>query len=259
MKLLNLNIGIKIDNTSKVLDLVKKVDAEICTFQEAMNALSEDCFDMYKSKNELVLCSGYSNSFFAPLYVADCITDNGEVIRDFGGLAEQGSLILSRYEILKSSNEFYYNEYRDNYDATNFKEDDWCRSIQNVLLDVGGKELQIINVHGIWNKGKIGDLRTLAQSEFILSRIRKDIPVIVVGDFNLLPDTDSIKLLDEQLINLIKKYNIKSTRPKFNDDLDKGNMVCDYVFINDKVKVNDFMVLDNADSDHLPIILDFEI
>lgn len=49
--------------------------------------------------------------------------------------------------------------------------------------------------------------------------------------------------------NLVEKYNIKSTRPKFDDGLDKGNLVCDYIFVNYKVNVNDFRVIDTNTSD----------
>ena len=59
--------------------------------------------------------------------------------------------------------------------------------------------------------------------------------------------------------NLIDEYNIKTTRPTFNDGLDKGDLVCDYIFVNNKIKVNDFKVLDNNVSDHLPLLLDFDI
>lgn len=61
------------------------------------------------------------------------------------------------------------------------------------------------------------------------------------------------------MVNLIEKYNIKSTRPTFDDGLDKGNIVCDYIFINDKVKVNNFKVINSNASDHLPLMLDFDI
>lgn len=259
MKLLNLNIGIKLDNNKEVIELVKKENADICTFQEAMNAIEDSCYDMFKSKNKLTEINEYNYNHFAPLFIASCITKNNEVVRDFGGNAEQGSLLLSKYNIKESYNEFYYNDYKYEYDATYFRELDWCRSIENVILEIGEKLLQIINVHGIWNKDKIGDERTINQSKFILSKIRKDIPVIVVGDFNLLPNTESIKMLNKELTNLIDEYNIKSTRPNFNDGLDTGNIVCDYIFVNDLVKVNEFKVLENESSDHLPLILDFDI
>lgn len=259
MKLLDLNIGIKLDNTKQILELIKKEDADICTFQEAMNAVEDSCYDIYKFKNHIEQLGGYNYSEFAPLFIADKITENNIVVRDFGGKAEQGSLILSKFKIKEHYNQFYYNEYKYEYDATNFKEKDWCRSIQNTILEIAGKELQIINVHGIWNKEKIDDERTIKQSEFILSKIRNDIPVIVVGDFNLLPNTNSIKLLNDKLINLIDKYNIKSTRPNFSDELDKGNIVCDYIFVNNKIIVKNLEVINSKISDHLPLILDFEI
>lgn len=259
MKLISLNICIKIDNTDKVKELIKIENPDICTFQEAMNGTEETCFEMYKSKNKLVEIKNYPYNDFAPLFIGKGISENGIITRDFGGSAEQGSLILSKYQIKEHYNEFYYNEYRHEYDATEFREKDWCRSIQNAILNINGKELQIINVHGIWNKEKSGDERTIAQSEFILSKIRNDIPCIIVGDFNLLPNTESIKIINNKMNNLIDKYNIKSTRPTFDDGLNKENLVCDYIFVNDKVKVLDFKVLNSNASDHLPLVLDFEI
>lgn len=126
-------------------------------------------------------------------------------------------------------------------------------------MKIGEKELQIINVHGTWNKDKIGNKRTKIQTKAILENIRYDIPCIVVGDFNLLPDTKEIKSLSSNLENLIERFNIKSTRPEFDDGLDKGNIVCDYIFVNNKVKVNNFCVVNSNVSDHLPLILDFDI
>ena len=65
-------------------------------------------------------------------------------------------------------------------------------------------------------------------------------------------------MMSKRMINLIEKYNIESTRPKFDDGLDKGNLVCDYIFVNNKVKVKNFRVIDTNISDHLPLILDFD-
>lgn len=259
MRLLNWNICIKLDNTSEVINFVEEQNVDICTFQEAMNGIEEKVFYMYKSKNELIKLKEYPFNEFAPLFIADGITKHGIKTRDFGGKAEQGALLLSKYEIKEHYNQFYYNNYMKCFDATYFKEKEWCRSIQNAVVNINRKSIQIINVHALWNKDKIGDDRTIMQSNFILSKIRTDIPCIVVGDFNLLPNSQSIEMIDEKMINLIKEYNIKSTRPTFDDGLDKGDHVCDYIFVNDKIKVNDFKVINNNISDHLPLILDFDI
>ena len=66
-------------------------------------------------------------------------------------------------------------------------------------------------------------------------------------------------MLDKKFRNLIKEYKITRTRPTFDDGLDVGDIVCDYVFVNDKVKVNNFKVDENAVSDHLALVLDFDI
>lgn len=259
MKLLNLNIGIKIDNTQDVLDLISKDDYSIVTLQEVMRGIDTSVFDKYNNSNIIKLKTNFKYNFFGPLWIADHHEKNGIVSKVFGGLTEQGNEILSNYQITKSENCFYYKNYSIFSDTTNFRKYDHPRAIIDSIISVNGKELQIICIHGIWSENKLGDKRTIGQSNFILSKIRKDIPCIVVGDFNLLPNTESIKILNKELINLIEKYNVKSTRPIFDDGLDKGNMVCDYVFVNDKIKVNGFEVINSNISNHLPIVLDFDI
>ena len=89
--------------------------------------------------------------------------------------------------------------------------------------------------------------------------LEDDTPTILAGDFNLAPDTESVAIVNKQLTNLISKYNIKYSRPDFADRVDRGLNVVDYVFVNNKIKVNDFKVIDTHISDHLPLVLDFDI
>ena len=250
MKLLNLNLGIKLDNSKDVIELIKEEQCDIVAFQEVMRKKDDLVYDRYDSSNVIKSNTNFKYSFFGPLWYAKHHIKNNEIKRDFGGTTEQGNEILSRFPITKADNVFYYKEYSEFADTTNFRIEDHPRAFIDAILDVEGKKLQIINIHGCWNKDKKDDDRTIFQMEKILSHIRYDIPSIVVG---------GIEKLSKEMINLIEKYNIKSTRPKFDDGLDKGNLVCDYIFVNDKVKVNDFRVIDTNISDHLPLILDFSI
>lgn len=259
MKLLNLNVGIKLDNSKNVINLINKDNYDIVTLQEIMKKIDNGVFDLYNSGNIIKDNTKYSYEYFGPLWFANHHEKNGVITSEYGGLTEQGNQILSIYPIIKSDNIFYYKSYSPFIDTTNFRIEDHPRAFINITLDIDGKQLQIINVHGVWSKDKLGDERIIAQSKAILSHVREDIPCIVVGDFNLLRNSDSIKMLNNKLINLIEKYDIKSTRPTFDDGLDKGNLVCDYIFINDKVKLNDFSVMNTNISDHFPLILDFDI
>jgi len=201
MKLLNLNIGIKIDNTLGVIDLISKDNYDIITLQEVMRGIDNTVFDKYNNSSIIKHKTNFKYSFFGPLWIADHHEKNGIISKNFGGFTEQGNELLSNYPITKSSNRFYYKDYSIFSDTTYFRKEDHPRALLDSIININEKELQIICLHGIWNENKNGDKRTIEQSNFILSKIREDIPCIVVGDFNLLPNTESIKILNKKLIN----------------------------------------------------------
>ncbi|MFA6554177.1 MAG: endonuclease/exonuclease/phosphatase family protein [Candidatus Paceibacterota bacterium] len=133
-----------------------------------------------------------------------------------------------------------------------------ARNIQFVTLMIGEKLVTVINFHGLWNgKGKTDTEDRINQSQNIINFIKSlEGECILCGDFNLLPDTKSIKLFESfGLVNLIKEYNMKSTRTSF---YTKPEKYADYVFVSKGVEVNDFKVLPDEVSDHLAMYLDFE-
>ena len=259
MKLLNFNICNKINNNEQVVDLIKTFDCDIVTLQESMRGIDQNVNKFDDSCNFIKNHTDYKNNFFGAVWVAKTQKDNGVISKDFGGDIEQGNQILTNLPILHASNIFFYGQYSLFDDVTHFKQTDHPRAFLNAILQVGDKKLQIINIHGSWTADKKENNRTKIQKKFLLKYIRTDIPCIVVGDFNLLPTTRQIKTLSKKLHNLIFEYDIKSTRPDFDDGMDTGNIICDYVFVNDKVKVKNFSVPYSTVSDHHPMILDFEI
>lgn len=259
MRLISFNISIKKDNTSQVIDLLNNLNPDFIALQESMMPHEDSVYARFRSGHDILtyFSKRLSYSFFAPLFITRYITNNGEIVEDFGGKAEQGTQVLSAYPIYGAANKFYYGNYRTEYDATHFKEKDWVRSILSVIIDLpGGQKMKIIDVHGIWNQTRMGDERTVAQSKFIVSELLKDnIPTVIAGDFNLLPESQSIKILEKYATNLSVKYGLKTTRPKVNDN-DKDRVV-DYIFVTNGIKVEDFKAVNTNVSDHLPLILDF--
>lgn len=261
MKLVDLNISIKVDNNDKVIKFLKENESDIITLQEVMRGIDTEVFDRYNNskilKKEL---PQYKYQFFGPVWVAKCHIKKGIITKDFGGLAEQGNEVFSKYPIIEANNIFYHKNYAEFVDVTNFRQTDHGRAVEQVILQVDKKQLQILNVHGIWNHEKKGDIRTDKQCEFLLKKaLEKDIPTILVGDFNLNPKSHSINIINQQFTNLINAYDIKTTRPTVRDGLDTGDSVDDYIFVDNKIKVNNFQVLKTDVSDHYPLLLDFEI
>ena len=132
-------------------------------------------------------------------------------------------------------------------------------NFQFVILDINGKEVSIGNLHGLWQGGteKKDTPERIYQSEKMMEFINsRNGYKILLGDFNVRPDTECIKILDRRLKNLIVENKIDSTRSRL---YTKPIKFSDYVFISPDLPVNDFTVLEDVVSDHLPLLLDVSI
>jgi exonuclease III len=110
--------------------------------------------------------------------------------------------------------------------------------------------------NGLWNgKGKGDSDDRIQQTKNILeftSTLSHDF--VLCGDFNLLPDTKSIKLFEDTgLKNLIKEYGITSTRTSL---YTKPVPYADYIFTTPGIEVKDFKVLLEEVSDHAALYLE---
>lgn len=139
---------------------------------------------------------------------------------------------------------------------------------QYAHLEVGSKKFFVGEVHGKTHPGDKTDTpERIDQSKKIIEFLEKvKEPKILGGDFNLMPDTKSIRMIEETgLTNLIKSYGIKSTRNRISWDQfseEPGftkQYFADYAFVSHEIKVTNFEVPYTEVSDHLPLILDFEV
>jgi endonuclease/exonuclease/phosphatase family metal-dependent hydrolase len=155
----------------------------------------------------------------------------------------------------------------DEGDMYVYKEKGWAsdedkgnhaRNIQWITVETSSGLRTIINFHGLWNgQGKGDSEDRLLQSDNILNFIKGlSTPHVLMGDFNLRPDTESIrKFEDFGLKNLIKKYGIASTRTSL---YTKPEKFADYTFVSNEIKVNDFQILPEEVSDHAAMFINFE-
>lgn len=166
-----------------------------------------------------------------------------------------GNVIYSKLPLTQTENIFTRGSYKADFD---FDIDDYnIRAFQHVSVDVNDKKLHILNHHGHHiDAHKLGDDETLRQTNMIIEYIKQlDGAVILCGDFNLSPESESIKLYDSILRNLSVAYSLKTTRSL----LTYKEEVCDYIFVNDDIDVKDFSMDDTIISDHNALILDFEL
>lgn len=133
-----------------------------------------------------------------------------------------------------------------------------ARNIQYVTIETEAGLKTIINFHGLWNgQGKNDSEDRLVQSDNILKFVQNlHHPFVLCGDFNLLPETQSIKKFEDLgFYNLIKKSGVTSTRTSY---YTKAEKFADYIFTSPEIPVKDFEVLPDEVSDHAPLYIDID-
>jgi len=248
MKLITLNTwGGKI--YQPLLEFISKnKDVDIFCFQEIFHNLDEKtstsdlvasdnaCKELFNGIKEILVShKGYFCPIHGPSYgLATFVKKNIKV-------AEVGDILLHK---------------NDNFDPN----DDWSdhdRKLQWLKIH-SDKDIVIMNIHGHWTgKDKKDNPARLHQSKEIVDLLEKfsGLPRILCGDFNLTPDTESIKMLEKDMINLVTKSGITSTRTSF---YSKSEKFADYIFTSPEVEVVDFKILPDEVSDHTPLLLEFK-
>lgn len=121
----------------------------------------------------------------------------------------------------------------------------------------GHNPITVINFHGLWKRsfGKNDSPERLQQSKKLLEIISKqqETPIVLTGDFNLDPHTESLSLLKQNLRDLISEYGITSTRSSI---YTKPGRFADYAFVSPQLQIESFEVPQEITaSDHLPLII----
>jgi endonuclease/exonuclease/phosphatase family metal-dependent hydrolase len=127
------------------------------------------------------------------------------------------------------------------------------RIVQTVTLE--NPQLTILNFHGVPGGGK----RDTAERELQMKRLHEildkaDGEKVLVGDFNLSPDTEAIRGLEKKMRNLVIENDFKTTRTSHYDKKDSLPFA-DYSFVSPGVRVSSFEVLSDDVSDHSPMQL----
>ncbi len=137
--------------------------------------------------------------------------------------------------------------------------DNHARNLQYVTLQTAHGEMTVLNFHGLWSPEGKGDTSDrLIQSDKVIEFIKKlrNSPVIFCGDFNLKPDTESLKKFETLgLRNLIKEFGITSTRTSL---YTKEEKFADYTFVTHDIIIKDFKILPDEVSDHAAMYLEFD-
>ncbi len=265
MKLISLNayFGYVFD---PLMAFIKEQAAstDVFCFQEMLSNPKEDggeiaCRGRVNVLQEIASRLPGFECVFAPMQ------DDFDFSPAYPGQTQMGNVIFYKktFSVTERGSFFIYNDL-NTYNGKDYE----TLGHNAVYLVLGGSSvLTIVNLHGNSEPASKRDTpKRLEQSKKVLDFLRERLgEKIVMGDFNLFPETESIKMFeDEGFHNLIKDYKITTTRgshmrklfPEYEHGKYGFQEFADYTFVSSGVAVRSFTVPDVPISDHLPMILE---
>lgn len=113
------------------------------------------------------------------------------------------------------------------------------------------KKFHVLLVHlALGSKARKKQLNQLIE---IINSIRD--PVILMGDFNIFKGLDEIK----PLLNSTKLSYFVGKRKIYTQPTNKPTKALDLILTSDRIKVTNYEVLNLKYSDHLPVMIDFDV
>jgi len=244
MKIIQLNIwGGKLGQ--QIIDFLSREEPDFVCMQEVNDLKGRSGYKFFATLDEIKAGAGFAEAFMSASYSS----------RYMERALEYGNAVLSRFPAVDTKKIFTRGEYKRNFDIT--KDDGNIRTLQLVAVQTENGLLTILNHHGHHVPDtKAGNDETVRQMGLVADVIDGlEGAVIMCGDFNLKPDSQSLAVINDRLANLSVKNGLKSTYSQFGS----VSGVCDYIFVNGSVKVRRFETSDALVSDHNALILEFDL
>lgn len=228
---------------------LKQENADIMFFQEVFNGHGESLPKSYKTLDEFQkMLPGY---YF---HYAPAFGDIGEY-----GAIDRGNAIFSKFPVSFSEGTFFDLPYRVFNEQKARDYEFTPRVIEHCTVSAGSINLNLFNHHGIWGRDGLDNPRRIKMGESIVSKIKDCNNVILAGDFNMSPGTETVKKIEKHVRNVFGN-TLKSTfNMKHKDNPGYKTAAVDMVFVSPNIRVLEKNCPDVDVSDHFPLTATLEL
>lgn len=223
---------------------------DIMFFQEVFNGHGENLPKRYKTMEEFRKLFPEHFFHFAPSF--------GDI--DSCGTFDRGNAIFSKFPITASEITFFDLPYRVFAEQKERSFEFTPRALEHCQVKIDSNVLHLFNHHGIWGNDGLDSPRRLTMGRVIADKVKSLENVILAGDFNMSPDTETIKIIEQHLksvfgTNLISTFNMRQK------DKNTGykTAAVDMLFVSPEIRVVEKSCPDVDVSDHLPLLATLEI
>lgn len=248
MKILNLNLyegGLFFD---QVLNFIKTENPDIFCLQEVYNGQDSELPIHFRSIEVLTQAFPSYYFYFSPELLS--VTPLGKI--------DVGNAIFSRFPFIKTETHFFSIPYGEHQQKP--ANHDWSKNPKNMQLceiEIEGKTLTVVNLHGVWGLDGGDNPARLAMSRVIINQVKDKKRTVLMGDFNVQPKTTTIQNIEEHLVNVFKNELTTSFNLKYKN-LEKypgyATAVVDMFFVSPDLKIVSKSCPIVDVSDHLPLV-----
>lgn len=229
-------------NIQHCLDYMNdKIDIDL--FVDAIKEISPDICGLNEVRGEGPI-EGYTDQTSA---LADGLGYNRYFAKaiDVGGTSPYGNAFVTRHPI-NSAETVAVPDPIFKYEIGKYE----SRCILKAVVDIGGREVLVLVCHMGLALGE----RKNAVKEICSIVDSTDMPLVLMGDFNALPESNELKPLFERLedADFYADDKGKFTFPSY-----KPNIKIDYIFFRG-LKCTGVKTIEKVVSDHFPIVAEFE-
>jgi endonuclease/exonuclease/phosphatase family metal-dependent hydrolase len=176
------------------------------------------------------------------------------------GQGNVGNVIFSRFPILNKKTIFLHSQYQRIVRPADEKDfSHYPKNLIGAKLDIQGKNLFVYNLHGIWGLPGFDTPERLKMSRTIIKEIRGKKPAVLMGDFNLRQNTETIKNIENNMNNVFKNDIATSFNMRHKTDPGYAEAVVDLFFASPDVKIVSKTIPEDDVSDHKPLLGTIEI
>jgi endonuclease/exonuclease/phosphatase family metal-dependent hydrolase len=245
IKVISLNLWWGGNLFPAILEFLKSEAADIVMLQEVYNGTEPGLEDRYRSMQVLHESLGYPYSDYAQSFLHDSPV----------GMVPQGNAVLSKFPISAKALHFLSEPTRDSYKDEREVWPILPRVLQHVTLDAPAGEVNVFNMHGVWDLA--GDSYSPARQKMggvIIRETDGKDNVILGGDSNATTGNQLMSELDKRLKSVFGT-SLKSTfNMRRKQDPGYATASVDVLYVSQSIEVVSAQCLDIDISDHLPLV-----
>lgn len=227
-----------------ILDFLKAEDADIVALQEVYGSQDKALPVKYRSLEALVPL-GYTYHDYAPAYLE----------RRDEGLIPQGNAVISKFPIIGRSASFMFEPTRPDYVDTPEQYPILPRVLQGVRLDTPGGELNVYNLHGIWDPaGDRYSPERQRMTQVIINEVKDKQNVVLTGDSNAAAGNQVFTEIGRHLKNVFDPALKSTFNMRQKTDTGYATAAVDIIYVSPDIEVLSSVCPDVDVSDHRPLV-----